>query len=170
MLGFTAPAAIYFTSREGIILKTIVFTIALLQSIQAFGEGTHPHHARGVEALDVIVGGNSAKRLEALTDIAPDLAQWITNFAYGDVVSRPGLDLRTRELATVAALTAMGNAAPQLKSHIGGALNAGAKPEEVLEVIMQMTVYAGFPAGLNGISAAREVFAARGISARAPQD
>ncbi len=92
------------------------------------------------------------------------MADWITDFAYGDVVSRPGLDLKTRELATVAALTALGHAQPQLKAHIGGALNAGCEPQEIIEVILQMAVYAGFPASLNGINAAREVFNNRGIT------
>ncbi|MCY1445504.1 4-carboxymuconolactone decarboxylase [compost metagenome] len=77
--------------------------------------------------------------------------------------SRPGLDYCTRELATVAALTAMGNAQPQLKVHIGGALNVGCKPEAIVDVILQMAVYAGFPSALNGVAAAREVFSARGI-------
>jgi 4-carboxymuconolactone decarboxylase len=125
------------------------------------------NHARGMTTLDIITGGDTQRRLDALTDIAPELGEWITDFAYGDVVSRPGLDLRSRELATVAALTALGNAQPQLKAHIGGALNAGCTPQEILEVIMQMAVYAGFPASLNGISAAREVFSARGIKAGA---
>ncbi|HEY7164021.1 MAG TPA: carboxymuconolactone decarboxylase family protein, partial [Candidatus Binatia bacterium] len=58
-------------------------------------------------------------------------------------------------------LTAMGNAAPQLKAHIDGALNVGCTREEVIEVIMQMAVYAGFPAALNGLFAAKEVFAER---------
>jgi 4-carboxymuconolactone decarboxylase len=125
------------------------------------------NHARGMTTLDIITGGDTQRRLDALTDIAPELGEWITDFAYGDVVSRPGLDLRSRELATVAALTALGNAQPQLKAHIGGALNAGCTPQEILEVIMQMAVYAGFPASLNGISAAREVFSVRGIKAGA---
>ena len=60
----------------------------------------------------------------------------------------------------VAALTAMGNAAPQLKVHIAAALNVGVTRDEVVEVIMQMAVYAGFPAALNGLLAAKEVFAA----------
>lgn len=60
----------------------------------------------------------------------------------------------------VAALTAMGNAAPQLNVHIQGALNVGVTRTEVIETIMQMAVYAGFPAALNGIAAARQVFAA----------
>jgi 4-carboxymuconolactone decarboxylase len=55
----------------------------------------------------------------------------------------------------------MGNAAPQLKVHIHGALNVGCSEQEILEIIMQMAVYAGFPAALNGLSAAREVFRER---------
>ena len=56
----------------------------------------------------------------------------------------------------------MGNAAPQLKVHLQAALNVGVTREEIVEVIMQMAVYAGFPAALNGLAAAREVFATVG--------
>lgn len=120
-------------------------------------------HARGQKTLDTITGGNSAGALATVREMAPELGDWITDFAYGQVVSRPQLELRTRELATVAALTALGNAGPQLRAHIKGALNAGAKPEEVLEVVLQMAVYAGFPAALNGVTAVKEVFTERGI-------
>ncbi|MBU4607539.1 MAG: carboxymuconolactone decarboxylase family protein, partial [Methanobacterium sp.] len=68
------------------------------------------------------------------------------------------LDLKSREIATVAALTAMGTAPLQLKSHINGALNVGCTKEEIIEVIIQMAVYAGFPAAINGIMIAKEVF------------
>ncbi|MES9689824.1 MULTISPECIES: carboxymuconolactone decarboxylase family protein [Bacillus] len=74
--------------------------------------------------------------------------------------SRQGLDIKSRELATVAALTALGFAIPQLKVHINGALNVGCSKEEIVELIMQLSVYAGFPAALNGLQAAKEVFAA----------
>ncbi|MSQ69223.1 MAG: carboxymuconolactone decarboxylase family protein [Gammaproteobacteria bacterium] len=121
------------------------------------------HHARGVTALEIITGGGTAKLIESLQDLAPELGDWVIDFAYGDVVSRPQLDLRTRELATVAALTALGNAPPQLRAHIKGALNAGCTPREVVEVVLQMSVYAGFPAALNGLAAVREVFTERGI-------
>ena len=119
--------------------------------------------ARGMKTLDIITGEQTGRLFERLGEFAPEMAAWIANFAYGDVVSRPDLDLKSRELATVAALTAMGNAAPQLKAHIGGALNAGASAREILEVILQMAVYAGFPASLNGLQAAREVFEQRGL-------
>ncbi|MPT23402.1 MAG: carboxymuconolactone decarboxylase family protein, partial [Starkeya sp.] len=71
------------------------------------------------------------------------------------------LDLRLREVATIAALAALGNATPQLKVHIEAGLNVGLSREEIIEILMQMAVYAGFPAALNGLFAARDVFAAR---------
>lgn len=121
------------------------------------------HRARGRAALDVLTAGETEQRLGQLQEFAPEMFDWIVDFAYGDVVSRPALDLRSRELATVAALTALGNAAPQLRAHIDGALNAGCAPREIIEVILQMAVYAGFPASLNGLGVARELFAERGI-------
>ena len=102
---------------------------------------------------------NGFKRLKkSLDDIAPDLVRFVVEFPYGDIYSRPGLDLKSREIATVAALTALGNAQPQLQSHIEGALNVGCTREEIIEVIIQMAVYAGFPASINGITAAKKVF------------
>jgi len=117
-------------------------------------------YARGLAKLQEIDGEGGVKVVRSLADIAPDFARLLIEFPFGDIYSRPGLDLRAREIAVVAALTAMGNAAPQLKVHIQGALNVGVTRTEVIEVIMQMAVYAGFPAALNGITAAREVFAA----------
>ena len=99
--------------------------------------------------------------IESLKDIAPEFATLLIEFPYGDIFSRPGLDLKSREIAVVAALTALGNAAPQLKGHIHGALNVGCSQEEIVEIMMQMAVYAGFPAALNGLFAAKEVFAER---------
>lgn len=82
----------------------------------------------------------------------------LIEFAFGDIDSRPGLDLKSREIAVVAALTALGTAVPQLKVHIHGALNVGCTREEVVEAFMQRAVYAGFPAAINGLFAAKEVF------------
>jgi 4-carboxymuconolactone decarboxylase len=118
-------------------------------------------YERGWEKLREIDREQGERVIEALKDIAPDLARYIIEFPFGDIYSRPGLDLKTREIATVAALTALGNAAPQLKVHIHGALNVGCTRQEVIEVIIQMAVYAGFPAALNGIFVAKEVFEER---------
>ena len=115
-------------------------------------------YARGWAKLKEIDGQAGEKVIESLQDIAPDFARLLIEFPFGDVYSRPGLDLKMRELAVVAALTAMGNAAPQLKVHIHGARNVGCSRQEIVEVIMQMAVYAGFPAALNGLFAAKEIF------------
>ena len=113
----------------------------------------------GQKMLQKVDGKGGDAVVESLQDSAPDFAQYLIEFPFGDIYSRPELDLRSREIATVAALTALGNAAPQLKVHIGAALHVGLTQDEIIEVIMQMAVYAGFPAALNGLFAAKEVFA-----------
>jgi 4-carboxymuconolactone decarboxylase len=115
-------------------------------------------YARGWQRLQEIDGAAGERVIDSLKDIAPDFARYLIEFPFGDIYSRPGLDLKSREIATVAALTALGNAAPQLKVHIQAALNVGCSRQEVVETIMQMAVYAGFPAALNGLFAAKEVF------------
>jgi len=119
----------------------------------------------GWNKLAEIDGEQGERVVEALKDISPDFADLLIEFPFGDVYSRPGLDLKSREIATVAALTAMGTAKPQLKVHVHGALNVGCSPKEIIEVIIQMAVYAGFPAALNGLFAAKEVFDERNIKA-----
>ncbi len=116
---------------------------------------------RGWEKLKEVDGEAGERVMESLKDIAPDLARYVIEFAFGDVYSRPGLDLKSREIAVVAALAALGHALPQLKVHINGALNVGCSRQEVVEIILQMAVYAGFPAAINGMFAAKEVFQER---------
>lgn len=118
-------------------------------------------YQRGLQKLKEIDAEQGERVMENLADIAPDFARFVVEFPFGDIYTRPGLDLRTRELATVAALTAMGTAPGQLRIHIHGALNVGCTRAEIVEVVMQMVVFAGFPAALNGLAAAREVFASR---------
>ena len=116
-------------------------------------------YQQGLAKLAEIDGQAGQQVVAALADIAPDLARYLIEFPFGDIYSRPGLDLPSRELATIAALTAMGNAAPQLKVHLHAALNVGCSETQIIEVLMQMAVYAGFPAALNGLFAAKEIFA-----------
>lgn len=119
---------------------------------------------RGERVLTEIDGAAGHKVIAALADIAPDFAKYIFEFSFGDIYSRPGLDVRAREIAAISALAAMGNATPQLKVHIEAGLNVGLSREEIIEILMQMAVYAGFPAALNGLFAAKEVFALKGGS------
>ncbi len=118
---------------------------------------------RGLKKLKEIDGQAGENVIQSLKHFAPGLARYTIEYPFGDVYSRPGLDLKFREIATVAALTAMGHAAPQLKVHINAALNVGCSVTEIMEVIIQMSVYAGFPAALNGAFTAEEVFLERGL-------
>lgn len=122
---------------------------------------------RGRRLLTQIDGKAGEAVAESLADIAPDFATYLLEFPFGDIYARPGLGLRDREIATIAALAAMGNARPQLEVHIEAGLNVGLERAEITEVLMQMAVYAGFPAALNGLAAARAVFARRDAEARA---
>ena len=113
---------------------------------------------RGLENLRRIDGKTGEKVIESLQDVSPDLARYTIEYPFADIYARPGLELREREIATIAALTAMGTAQPQLKVHIQAGLNVGLTKSEVEEIIIQMSVYAGFPAALNGMQAAKKVF------------
>lgn len=115
---------------------------------------------RGRRMLDRIDGEAGQNVIDALGDIAPDFATYLFEYPFGDIMSRPGLGLREREIATVAALCALGTAENQLRVHIQAALNCGVTRDEIIEILMQMSVYAGFPAALNGLMAAKQVFAA----------
>jgi 4-carboxymuconolactone decarboxylase len=121
-------------------------------------QATNERFERGLRALAEIDGQAGQKVIDSLADIAPEFGRYLIEFPFGDIYSRRGLDLRSREVATIAALTALGNAAPQLKVHIEAGLNVGLSRDEIIEIIMQMAVYAGFPAALNGLFVAKEVF------------
>lgn len=118
---------------------------------------------QGLKKLSEIDGEAGHKVIDSLQDICPDLARYTIEYPFGDIYSRPGLDLKSREIATVAALTALGNCQPQLKVHLQAALNVGCSADEIKEVILQMSVYAGFPAALNAMFAFKEVLQERGL-------
>jgi 4-carboxymuconolactone decarboxylase len=121
-------------------------------------------YLRGMEQIRAVDGEAGMAVVKGLAQSFPDFATYVLEFPFGDIYSRPGLGLREREIATVAALCAMGTAGPQLRVHLHAALHVGCAPKELVEVLMQMSVYAGFPAALNGLAAAKEVFAQVGIA------
>lgn len=91
--------------------------------------------------------------------LVPGLSRTVVDVAYGQFYARGGVDEKTRLLATVAALTALGaQTRPQLKVNIASARAVGASREEICEIIFQMTLYGGFPAMINAMNAAIEVF------------
>ncbi|MBN9675051.1 carboxymuconolactone decarboxylase family protein [Salipiger bermudensis] len=122
---------------------------------------TETRAERGRRLLNEIDGAAGEAVIAGLQDIAPDFAELLFEFPFGDIYAREGLSLRDREIATVAALSAMGTAPKQLGVHVHGALNVGVTREEIVEVMMQMAVYAGFPAALNALGVAKDVIAER---------
>ncbi|WP_282087942.1 carboxymuconolactone decarboxylase family protein [Aquimarina algiphila] len=116
---------------------------------------------KGWDKLKEIDGEAGTSVIESLKDISPDLGEYIIEYGFGDVYSRNILDNRTKEIAVVAALTAMGNAEPQLKVHINAALNVGVTSEEISEIMILMSLYSGFPSALNGTFALKEVLKER---------
>lgn len=119
-------------------------------------------YEKGKEMLEDIQKRPLEEIFKAIDDIAPDMSRFVVEFPYSEIYTRDGVDLKTREICTVAALTVLGTI-PQLKDHINAALNVGNSPEEIVEIIMQMSAYCGFPKSINAIAAAKEVFIERNL-------
>ncbi len=114
---------------------------------------------KGRQLVDQLNPGMEAVLEQRYGDIVPGIGESIVDFAYGQQYARPGLDLKSRYLATIAALTALGgHTAPQLKVNIEGGLKVGLTQQEIGEVIWQMALYGGFPAAINALNSALEVF------------
>lgn len=116
---------------------------------------------RGREKINQLVEGGDLAILKGLGKTAPDLANYVLGFIFGDLYSRDGLELKTKQMLTITTLATLGNAKPQLAYHINAALNIGIKRSEIIDIMTHISGYAGFPAALNGVATAREVFAER---------
>ena len=116
---------------------------------------------RGHATLKQMLGELGEQALENIARISPDMARYVVDFIFGEIHSRPGLDLKTRELVALTAIATRGGAEPQLRAHLHGALSVGWSEQEIIELMIELAVYAGFPAALNGLYAARDVFAER---------
>ncbi|WP_211221793.1 carboxymuconolactone decarboxylase family protein [Granulicoccus phenolivorans] len=115
----------------------------------------------GQNVLSQIDGHQGEAVVDSLADISPALGHHVAAFAFGDIYDRPGLDPRSRQLVTLGALTALGGCEPQLRVHIGAALNVGISRDEIVEALLHAAVYAGFPRALNATFTARDVFSDR---------
>lgn len=111
-----------------------------------------------LERFSLVTGEDGEKMLAGLKGVAPDLGRYVVEFGYGEVYARPGLGLRERQIAAVAALVTQGAAEPQLATHVGGALRVGLSEAEVVEVIIQCLPFVGFPRVLNAVATAGAVF------------
>jgi 4-carboxymuconolactone decarboxylase len=116
-------------------------------------------YRRGIEILQRLSGSKLESVTNKVAEIAPDFARMTIEFPFGDLYARGGTDLRTREVAAVAALAALGQA-PQLRVHVRAAMRVGCTREEVVEILMQTAVYAGFPAALNALAECHDLLGA----------
>ena len=123
--------------------------------------------ARGAALLARLSPEGVAPPWESFADVAPVLGRSVGT-AFGTIIDRPGLDLRTREIVTVAVLATLGGCEPQVAFHVGAALRAGATAPEVVEALTQVSVYAGVPRALNAVAAARGAFTAAGVRGNDP--
>jgi 4-carboxymuconolactone decarboxylase len=117
-------------------------------------------YMRGIEIAEQL----AAEKLEEFTtsrvaELAPDFARMAIEFPLGDIYTRSGLDLRSREIAAISSLASLGNARPQLRNHIRAATTVGVTKAEIIEILMQTAVYAGFPAALNAMAACHDLLA-----------
>ena len=119
-------------------------------------------YEKGKKTLESIQQRPVEEIFKDLEDIAPDLSRFVIEYPYSEIYTREELDLKTREICTVAALTVLGTI-PQLKDHINAALNVGNSPAEIVEIMMQMSAYCGFPKSINAVMAAKEVFEERDL-------
>jgi 4-carboxymuconolactone decarboxylase len=114
-------------------------------------------YLKGVEILENLTGNPAEQLASRVAEIAPDFARMTIEFPFGDIYARDALDLRTREIAAISALATLGTAAPQLRVHVAAALNLGLTRDEVVEILMQTAIYAGFPAALNSLASCHDL-------------
>ena len=112
---------------------------------------------KGIDILRQMTDDDGMHGIEYLKDIFPDFGEKMVSFGFGQIYSRPKLELRLREIVTITALITQG-AFEQLSFHIKSALKLGLKQEEILEIILQCAAYVGFPKACSALVIAGEVF------------
>lgn len=131
-------------------------------------------HERGLSKLmeytlrDSGASATHLKLAEDLKDIAPDVAKYIIEFGYGEIYSRPGLTNQQRALITISSLVSQGTER-ELELHINTGLTAGLTSTEIVEGIVHLIPYTGFPRVLNALYVVKKVFAQRQVETAPPE-
>jgi len=145
-------------------MRAALGVLAMLAAASpAMTQPADPRESRGTAVVTELSNGAGQPVLDGLRRDMPELGDAVLKYALGDVFGSEALDVRTRQIAVVAAFAAQGNL-PYLKIHAGYALNNGATPQELLAIALVTTVTAGFPRAIDAAQALREVFAERGIA------
>jgi 4-carboxymuconolactone decarboxylase len=124
-------------------------------------------YRRGVEILQLLSGEGLGQSVSRVAEIAPDFARMTVEFPFGDLYSRGAVDLRTREVAAIAAIAALGRLS-QLRVHVGAALHLGCTREEMVEILMQTAIYAGFPLALDALTECHDLLAGPPVGGECP--
>ena len=115
-------------------------------------------YLRGIEIAEQLavekLGEFTTSRV---AELAPDFARMAIEFPLGDIYARDGLDLRSREIVAISSLAMLGSAGPQLQLHVRAATQLGISKGEIIEILMQTAIYAGFPTALNALSACHDL-------------
>jgi 4-carboxymuconolactone decarboxylase len=110
-------------------------------------------YRRGVDVAEALSPGGIEQFLAGrVAEVAPDFARMAVEFALGDLYTRENLDLRSREIVAIASLATIGYGGAQLRAHVRAAVSLGVTRGEIIEILMQTAIYAGFPAALNALS------------------
>lgn len=124
---------------------------------------THSRWDAGIATIKTVGGDDYDRMVQPLVRLSPDFHRLLIEHGYGELVGRPGLSLRIRELVTVGVLCVMGNAPSALKFHCAGMLNTGSTPRQLIEIVVQSSAHGGFQAAFSGIGLVRDVLRERAI-------
>lgn len=116
-------------------------------------------HEIGKQKINSIIGPRSEEIINMLSEVSVEYADYVINFAYGDLYSRNGFNDKFRELAAVACLIGQGNTGVPLKAHLEAMMQVGWTKKEVIELIIFLIVYVGFPATVDAIVTLRQILA-----------
>lgn len=111
----------------------------------------------GKQRMKEIIGDNSKNIIKMLETISPDFANYVTDFAYGDLYARKGLSDKHRELAAVACLIGQGNTGLPLKTHLNAMINVGWTKEDIIELLICLLGYVGFPSCVDAIMNLKQI-------------
>lgn len=118
---------------------------------------------KGLKIRREVLGADHVdKAIASADDFNRPLQELVTQYCWGEIWGRPGLDRRTRSIINLAMISAL-NRPHEVKMHVKGALNNGLTKDEIKEVFLQVAIYCGVPAGVDSFRLAKEVFAELGI-------
>ncbi len=118
-------------------------------------------YKRGMEKITELEGHIGKDVVKMMNEISPDFTTYLIEFVFGDIYSRPGLDIKIKEIITLTSMATMGTAPLQVKVHINAALNLGCTEKEIIEILLQIIPSAGMVTTMNALLIAKEVFEER---------